>query len=185
MAHWSWEDPSYSYLAANNRGSCYQIVLSARNLNAQDLSPSLSGVVQVKWEHIWSLNIPPKVRMFMWRASMNILPVLVELFRRHIIPSPVCASCSEEMESLAHVFMECRGLRDIWGGPPFNLPYFDNHCSFWYIFQQLKKLLPHDLCLQALIVCWKSWDTCNKELHGGEMRWTPDLVSYAHEPRQF
>lgn len=117
--------------------------------------------------------------MFTWRACMNILHVGVELFRHHIIFSPLCVSCSKEMESLVHVFTECRGLRDIWSGPPFNLPAFASHSSFWAILQLLKKPLSRVLFLQALIICWKAWETRNKEVHGAEMGWRQDLVHWS------
>ena len=36
------------------------------------------------WKMLWSLNTPPKVRNFIWRASSDILPTRVNLLRRKI-----------------------------------------------------------------------------------------------------
>lgn len=54
-----------------------------------------SGVVSLRWPEIWSLPIPPKICMFLWRACVGILPHKVELFRLHIVGS--------ELESIYHV----------------------------------------------------------------------------------
>ncbi len=31
------------------------------------------------WQAVWKLNVPPKVRIFLWRALLNILPTMEKL----------------------------------------------------------------------------------------------------------
>lgn len=50
--------------------------------------------------------------MFVWRACNGILPLGVELFRRHVSSSPFCGSCDAKVESLSHVLFECRGCKN-------------------------------------------------------------------------
>lgn len=57
--------------------TCYHIISSLSSGNGGE---STSGVETVRWHDIWSLPIPPKVRMFLWRACVGILPHKAELF---------------------------------------------------------------------------------------------------------
>lgn len=59
----------------------------------------------------WSLKLPPKVKMFLWRATLDTLPHYAELFHRKISPSPFCNRCYPSMEETTpHVLLlYCRG----------------------------------------------------------------------------
>lgn len=114
--------------------SCYQLLRDSRaSLNSVAASSS-SGETQVKWRDIWALNLPPKVRMFLWQACSNILPHAAELYRRQMITDPYCVQCGLEVESLVHVFMVCRGLNGVWSDEPFNIPALASTASMWEIF---------------------------------------------------
>ena len=43
---------------------------------------SSSRAFQPAWSKIWTLNVPPKVRMFLWRACSSCLPTRENLHRR-------------------------------------------------------------------------------------------------------
>lgn len=59
------------------------------------------------WMKIWKLKIPPKIRIFWWRAVQNYLPTKLELHRRHVEHDASCFTCGAEEESLFHVVFEC------------------------------------------------------------------------------
>ena len=52
--------------------SAYQVAQRMRELDQVEHSGMVAdrGV----WRQLWSLNVPSKVRMFVWRACSNILP---------------------------------------------------------------------------------------------------------------
>jgi hypothetical protein len=35
-------------------------------------------------EKVWKLKVPPKIRVFWWKALQNYLPVKIELQRHHV-----------------------------------------------------------------------------------------------------
>lgn len=88
--------------------SCYHLIMQRSGMFEAAEEGSSSGVTQVEWKAIWRLKLPPRVRMFIWRACMGIIPHSVELYRRHIALNPFCAHYGIEAESSFHVFMECR-----------------------------------------------------------------------------
>ncbi|GKV17774.1 hypothetical protein SLEP1_g28235 [Rubroshorea leprosula] len=48
----------------------------------------------IEWKHLWKLKVPPKVRVFMWRAFLNSLPSLDNLVKSRIVQEVIaCISC--------------------------------------------------------------------------------------------
>lgn len=118
--------------------------------------------------------------MFVWSAFKNILPIAVELRRRHISSNPFCIHCKTKIETTAHVLMECRGLRDLWWSE-FQVSQVDIHDSPLKLFKRLMKELSRDDLLVEMVVWSKTWEIRNTEVHGGDIRAPPDLVTWARE----
>lgn len=62
------------------------------------------------WYKIWDLGVPPKVKVFVWRACSGILPTGQNLsvrLRKGIIS---CRWCGCDQESDKHIFFECELL---------------------------------------------------------------------------
>lgn len=168
--------------------SAYQIYFEERCCTADSSEGAGSGVQSVKWSHIWGLNIPPKVKVFLWMACRNIIPHSVELTRRHVSSNPFCGHCGVELETPAHIFLECRGMREIWSTDPFRLPQWQTHDSVWLLFQRMRAALSPEDFLVGLIMWWKSWEIRNKEFHGiGEgvpsdvVVWSREYLALYHE----
>lgn len=75
-----------------------------------------------------------------------------------------------------HVFTQCRGMEGIWNSQPFNLPAIDPQGSMWAFFHSLRFSLDEDDFLLALVVCWKSWEIRNKDVHHSPYDIPPDIV---------
>ena len=59
------------------------------------------------WGRIWKLNVPPKVRTFIWRAYCNCLPTRNNLCRRKVRIEPICEFCRQEPDTTSHVLWSC------------------------------------------------------------------------------
>ncbi|KAK3205252.1 hypothetical protein Dsin_019298 [Dipteronia sinensis] len=66
------------------------------------------------WNSLWKLNIPPKVRIFIWRACLNTIPSLENLWKRKITDVPRCNRCDSLAESASHAIFGCKEARKIW-----------------------------------------------------------------------
>lgn len=60
------------------------------------------------WRKLWKLNVPPKVRIFLWRACTNVLPTRENLNRRRVEVDPRCEICCQQPESVGHLLWESR-----------------------------------------------------------------------------
>lgn len=66
------------------------------------------------WSRIWKLNIPPKVRAFVWRTCSNIFPTRDNLHRKKLRIKPRCELCCQHHESIGHLLWECSFARNVW-----------------------------------------------------------------------
>ena len=70
------------------------------------------------WKLIWGLNIPNKVRNFMWRVCKEAIPAKHNLLRRKILMEDRCEQCGVEAETATHALWECTTLDEIWEAIP-------------------------------------------------------------------
>lgn len=70
------------------------------------------------WKWIWSLQTIPRIKNFLWRASLGILPCKDNLFRRHIATSGDCQICLHPAESTEHALLTCPWVVKAWFAHP-------------------------------------------------------------------
>ncbi|GMN74812.1 hypothetical protein TIFTF001_052466, partial [Ficus carica] len=121
------------------------------------------------WRKLWRLPIPPKARLFVWRAFHEILPTMVSLRSRGIECDVVCPRCQAVLESPSHAIFDCPFSYMVW-----------KKSRFWKVLEN-KRAMPFADFLRSLsleislddlaLVCWlawKLWCERNKVVHGGE-----------------
>ena len=65
------------------------------------------------WNRTWKMNVPPKVRNFVWRACTDILPTRANLYRRKVPIDPHCSICGQTDETVGHALWECPMARNV------------------------------------------------------------------------
>uniref|UniRef100_A0A7N2L4E8 Reverse transcriptase zinc-binding domain-containing protein n=1 Tax=Quercus lobata TaxID=97700 RepID=A0A7N2L4E8_QUELO len=68
------------------------------------------------WNRLWQLRVPSKIKVFGWRACLNILPSKVNLVRRQILKEDRCGLCQRCLESVIHALWECSAAQDVCAG---------------------------------------------------------------------
>ena len=66
------------------------------------------------WKKIWGLNVPPKVRNFIWRCMCHYLPSLSSMQSRNVEVVNVCYFCQSHHEDNFHVLIQCPFIKQIW-----------------------------------------------------------------------
>ena len=92
--------------------SAYHVALRLQQPNAAE--HSRVGIDRMVWKKLWKQNITPKVRMFAWRACLDILPTKVNLACKKIWVDPECTTCTQQDETICHVLWQCRLARNTW-----------------------------------------------------------------------
>ncbi|KAH9657893.1 putative reverse transcriptase/RNA-dependent DNA polymerase [Citrus sinensis] len=76
--------------------------------------PTSSAGASQEWQNLWKLNLPGKIKIFVWKAAKTFLPTAENLWRRKILQEPICTICKEGREDVFHALMECKLARKIW-----------------------------------------------------------------------
>lgn len=66
------------------------------------------------WKVCWQLQVPNMVKMFLWRALNNLLPIKGNLTRRGVVQDSVCPLCGLEEETVAHALWNCPPANGVW-----------------------------------------------------------------------
>jgi hypothetical protein len=90
-----WHFDKYGHYSAK---SGYWIANShTSNPCSSGLNPSVSW-----WKFFWNLNLPSKVKVFMWKACNGWIPTKVCMIDRGMSVDPLCPVCGIKDESIMH-----------------------------------------------------------------------------------
>lgn len=102
------ENRTHSFLVR----TAYQVALRLKIPHqAEHSSVQVQGST---WRRIWKLNVPPKVRTFIWRACSNCLPTRENLHRRRVRVESICEICHQQPETNSHLLWECPFAQNVW-----------------------------------------------------------------------
>ncbi|KAM1255800.1 hypothetical protein ACFX2G_030595 [Malus domestica] len=73
------------------------------------------------WVWIWRLQVPNKIKLFIWRCCRNALAVRRNLQRRHMKVDNVCGVCNSPDETENHLFFRCNFSHLFWFCSPLHL----------------------------------------------------------------
>ena len=63
---------------------------------------------------LWDLDIPSKIKHFLWRASNESHPTKKNLFRRQVTRTAICDCCHSGVEDTIHALWECQAVKETW-----------------------------------------------------------------------
>ena len=115
------------------------------------------------WKKLWTLNVPPKVRTFMWRACSKNLPIRDNLCRRKVHVTKVCGLCQQKPKTIGHILWECPLAKNVWALVKGKIQKWSNEArDFFLLFGfMVQSLDQRDLKLWAT-VAWSIWNAWNK-----------------------
>ncbi|KAL0009468.1 hypothetical protein SO802_010970 [Lithocarpus litseifolius] len=148
--------------------SAYKV---ARRIQGEDRAESLVSSASTKiWHVLWNLKIPNKIKVFGWRACIDILPTRANLVRRRVLTDDKCPICLRESENTIHAIWECAAVQDIWAGSCRKL---QKRCSGVADVMQLMECLCDRLTRKELelfwVQAWLAWNQRNRVVFGGNL----------------
>lgn len=66
------------------------------------------------WKKFWVLQVPHKIRVFLWRLCRNNVPVRNVLRGRGVQTTIMCPMCMCDVEHLLHIFLDCVLAKACW-----------------------------------------------------------------------
>ncbi|XP_021769886.1 uncharacterized protein LOC110734109 [Chenopodium quinoa] len=125
---------------------------------------------------IWSLDITPKVRHFLWRLCTGTLPVRAYLKHRHMTEYSDCPWCVGTPETVQHVFFDCPTVREIWVECECTeMSLWPNDMCFLDLMESWGKLDAKKVCRGAILM-WNLWNRRNAMVFNGKEVYHPVIV---------
>uniref|UniRef100_A0A2N9F9E6 Reverse transcriptase zinc-binding domain-containing protein n=1 Tax=Fagus sylvatica TaxID=28930 RepID=A0A2N9F9E6_FAGSY len=112
------------------------------------------------------MSLPPKVKSFLWRACMGILPTYELLWRRHMRNDGLCHCGASEVESVSHSLWSCSLANDVWLESGLNLQKWDRSIPHFFDLMEAvrRRLSPEDIGLFSCLAYF-IWGQRNKVVH--------------------
>ncbi|OMO91484.1 reverse transcriptase [Corchorus capsularis] len=117
------------------------------------------------WKLIWNANVLPKMKFFIWRVVLNILPLKTALIRRGLDIDDFCNTCGGREVSAFHVFFECPLSKRVWElSAPWVEPCisdWDGECEFWsYFLSKAARVGCLDKVMCFMWLLWQNRNSC-------------------------
>nr|XP_023887877.1 uncharacterized protein LOC112000001 [Quercus suber] len=104
-----WAETTNGYYTTK---STYRLLL--KEAEAATPGTSNSAAQKLFWQELWSLNVPNKIRHFLWRAANDSLPTKKNLQKRIITQDPTCDRCRDGIEDGIHAIWGCQMVKQVW-----------------------------------------------------------------------
>ncbi|KAH1074309.1 hypothetical protein J1N35_026637 [Gossypium stocksii] len=100
-------------------GSGYKLLLHGNFLNDNRYNPIENRKCYKK---LWNSDLPSKIVIRVWRATLNYLPTLVNLKIKRLTNEVVCSRCTQGLENREHIFRDCAVTKETWDNLNYRLP---------------------------------------------------------------
>ncbi|CAN6215731.1 unnamed protein product, partial [Urochloa humidicola] len=152
--------------------SAYRLAVQLRDQKRGVCNSSLNPMgVRPLWKSIWKLNIPQKIKVFLWRVVNNALATRLNKWKRHLERDNRCELCGLETESEFHALVSCdharnlrSALRQHWTLPD------DKQFAYtgpdWLL--MLLTQVSQDVAALISLMLWKTWSLRNDVTHGAK-----------------
>lgn len=102
-----WHFDKYGVYYVKSR---YSLAVQLRDSAA---AGSLVGVSKV-WHLIWTLQVPPKVKIFLWLVLHDVLPTKVNLANRKVLSAASCSLCGFSGKTFMQALFYCAFAQRVW-----------------------------------------------------------------------
>ncbi|KAM2615219.1 hypothetical protein TB2_029752 [Malus domestica] len=145
-------------------------------------APSEQLQINKVWSRIWRLQVPNKIKLFIWRCCNNAVAVRRNLQRRHMRVDNVCGVCNAVDESENHLFFRCNFSHVFWFCSPLHLNShelegFDFLDSWGKFHEGIKgKENAEEICQEFAFGLWRLWKNRNEVVFKGLHRQPIDVM---------
>ena len=139
-----------------SKKSAYRLL--AKSVSNNQPGPSCPTKHKDLWNSIWRLNIPNKIKHFLWRTCSKSLPTKRNLTHRKITTDASCDLCRDHHENAIHVLWDCYVVKEIWWHEELCKPHlWDRFVNFQELFLGFLKVKDPLFAERAAYISWSIW----------------------------
>ena len=165
---WAWHHEKKGVFSVR---SAYRMLVINKH-HATEYMENIAGRSDTKaeekeWLGIWKLDLPSKIRVFLWRLARHSLPSGDILFCRHMAQQSSCGICGAQ-DSWKHSLIECNLARCVWALERAEVTDFlysiqETNAHAWWV-EAAEKLMKADL-IRVAVTLWAIWFVRRKAIH--------------------
>ena len=151
--------------------SAYRMLVSNREKRTDwiEHNPGRSdcSAERKEWTDIWQVQVPSKVRQFLWRLARQSIPTGDVRHQRHMAPDSRCVVCGG-LDSWKHSLIECHQARCVWALQSEEIVDFisstqQQDARGWL--HEAMNSLSHDVLVKMVVTMWAIWYAKRKIIH--------------------
>lgn len=147
-------------------------------LQEATLNPiSIHTETKACYKKLQNLQIPPKVKITIWRKSWNYIPTFVNLKIRRVVVDARCPRCNQDEEDSNHVSCRFPTTTEVWRFLKFSWILYSNIDSVWnwltWVFSQGTNKQYHLFCCGL----WIIWTSRNKLIYENKQTTSKDILT--------
>ncbi|CAL9020979.1 unnamed protein product [Prunus brigantina] len=109
--------------------TCFPVGFGGNSQDAQIWKPTSNGIFTVKsafqlihggsiwsnmcWKGLWSMSIPPKLKVFLWLVFQGKILTNEQRVRRHLAVESSCSVCGWHSETIIHTLRDCGRAKEL------------------------------------------------------------------------
>lgn len=111
------------------------------------VSPPATGTGDAThWKYIWTRRVILKIRVFLLKMVLAIIPIKINLNSRLVNVDPFYCWCGLEVKTNEHVFRDCEWVHRVWGSCPLTVAFSSGPMEEWTC-QNMKQFNEETFCL--------------------------------------
>lgn len=130
---------------------------------------SMSGQEEVAWKYLWNMQVPGKIRMFLWQLEKHSLTTKDVHCQRNMATSSAYGICGMK-DSLRHSLIERLMSRCIWALVDEEITEHmiatTEHSAKQWVFQMMESM-SHESSMKLAVTLWATWLARRKAIHEG------------------
>lgn len=112
------------------------------------------------WGRIWKIQIPQKIKIFLWRVCRNNVHVRSLIKEKGVNIATLCPFCDLKEENLRHLCLECNYAKGCWNELGLEFHVSQTHSVSAWLLQVLANE-SFDKLAQIATVLWGIWSARN------------------------
>ena len=109
------------------------------------------------------LELPGKVKNFIWRVCKSCLPTAVALAKKRVQIDLRCPWCLVRNEDATHVLFDCSFARTVWENVDIQDVSSEGYAGeILGVIQQLVNTCTREKLALIVMICWNLWNRWNK-----------------------
>ncbi|KAA3476861.1 reverse transcriptase [Gossypium australe] len=154
--------------------------LSGEFSNSDPIAYALQDIYYGFYNKLWKVDIPLKIKLFIWKISLNYLATRTNMSLRKLTSNSLCPRCGVREETTNHLFRYYPVSVMIWSDLSEDISVAFPFTDFVEWLTKAMANLPLNVCRLFCVSLWAIWGDRNSRIHDKTNRSSKEIVSFIH-----